>query len=451
MASDSSQKARGGVRDALTRAAIFSGVLLLGGLYVLVKGPTSSRGVVEPSSWKDPAFKPPPLTGTADAPSRTSPPPLPPRNGNVDDHVLASPQLVGGATNDHRFAIGDRVRMRDSKPPWSRGIITSTDPLLVQKDGFSVSFPYKRIEPLSPEALAAELAAPKEVDGDPECWMWAKLGRCAERNLTEVCSKSCRLAQEGEAGRVLRADGVAVTPDNLAMVRHLIDVARNGYDDARHTVYDAAAQELPWHGVEAAGRHLHVAELRTSEPRVLLLADFLSAEEVEYVVALAAQLEFTASPTYDASGGFQRSSSTVFLEGPEYASDAVLTAVTRRAAAVCGSPVAAVEPLQLLRYQPGEFYKPHLDGASGTEREFTILVYLTDVPHGMGGRSRFPLLGASVVPRAGAAIFWQNSRHDPDERYCREYRSLHDSEPLVAGMKLAMNIWVRLDGYYKDQ
>ena len=52
-----------------------------------------------------------------------------------------------------------------------------------------------------------------------------------------------------------------------------------------------------------------------------------------------------------------RTSSTALLP----ASDPIVRAVTERAAYVTGYPYSNVEPLQLVRYEPGQRYEPHFD------------------------------------------------------------------------------------------
>jgi hypothetical protein len=64
---------------------------------------------------------------------------------------------------------------------------------------------------------------------------------------------------------------------------------------------------------------------------------------------------------------------------------------------------------------------------------------LTDHEAHDGGATWFPNLNVAVEPRAGAALFWRNfvvedGQADPD--------LLHAGQPLLAGLKLAVNIWV---------
>ena len=57
--------------------------------------------------------------------------------------------------------------------------------------------------------------------------------------------------------------------------------------------------------------------------------------------------------------------------------DAVISRVQQRVAAWLQLPVSYQEEMQILRYSPGQMYKPHMD-ANG--RMCTVLVYLTGAP-----------------------------------------------------------------------
>eukprot|EP00971_Amphidinium_carterae_P021245 419425-Amphidinium_carterae.1 len=49
-----------------------------------------------------------------------------------------------------------------------------------------------------------------------------------------------------------------------------------------------------------------------------------------------------------------------------------------------------MEPFNMVKYEPGEYFKVHHDGKV---RTMTVLVYLNDVLEGDGGETSFPTLG----------------------------------------------------------
>lgn len=65
--------------------------------------------------------------------------------------------------------------------------------------------------------------------------------------------------------------------------------------------------------------------------------------------------------------------------------DVTVHAIRQRIAHFVGYPERNLEPLQGLRYKPGEFYKPHHDFYNACEtwldgnRHFTFLIYLNHV------------------------------------------------------------------------
>ena len=104
-----------------------------------------------------------------------------------------------------------------------------------------------------------------------------------------------------------------------------------------------------------------------------------------------------------------------------------------------GYPVQALEPLQEVRYRPGQYYKPHHDYYNGCEtwirgnRHFTYLVYLNEVQGG-GGQTGFPRLNLTIDPTFGAALLFDNvlPNGEPDER------TLHEGVAPTSGVKYAI-------------
>merc|ERR1712224_705479 len=59
--------------------------------------------------------------------------------------------------------------------------------------------------------------------------------------------------------------------------------------------------------------------------------------------------------------------------------------IAARVATVCGVPLAKVEPLVILKYEPGQYFKQHHDGSM---RSHTVFLYLNTVED--GGETYFP-------------------------------------------------------------
>ena len=114
--------------------------------------------------------------------------------------------------------------------------------------------------------------------------------------------------------------------------------------------------------------------------------------------------------------------------------------------------MSIAEELQVVRYLPGQEFKPHLDAFDesadgkrawemygGGQRDATILIYL-DGPE-EGGETVFPELGLRVPPTPRAALLWRNVRSDG----AVDPRLLHGGEPVRRGVKYAVNLWFRRD------
>ena len=116
-------------------------------------------------------------------------------------------------------------------------------------------------------------------------------------------------------------------------------------------------------------------------------------------------------------------------------------------ATAAGLPLVNAEQLTVLRYAPGEEYRPHRDalGPASIEADHpesgnrlrTICVYLNPVES--GGQTHFPSADRSIEPRPGSAVVFDNllagGGPDPD--------SLHAGLPVARGEKWLATLWLR--------
>merc|ERR1711933_195946 len=113
------------------------------------------------------------------------------------------------------------------------------------------------------------------------------------------------------------------------------------------------------------------------------------------------------------------------------------------------------EYIQVLKYRSGDFYVTHQGTSSeygwsaAGHRIYTLFVYLSTVPPGFGGETKFPKLGLSVPPTKGAAVIWSNVQTRMPR--FEEHRVQHAALPVknmtvdgVAGdhIKLGVNMWL---------
>ena len=129
--------------------------------------------------------------------------------------------------------------------------------------------------------------------------------------------------------------------------------------------------------------------------------------------------------------------------------DTKVAALEQRIANLLGCWVHQIEPLQLVRYEPGQFFGVHHDmgdlkdddtvelpkkDLAVKRRLVTIFCYLNTLENGQGGATYFPKCGnLRVRPVRGRAVLWSNVTEDgqPDER------TIHAGEAVVDNRKVA--------------
>lgn len=128
------------------------------------------------------------------------------------------------------------------------------------------------------------------------------------------------------------------------------------------------------------------------------------------------------------SGRTSSSVTLLFDETP------VVERIQARIAQLTGYPLSHVEPLVMVRYLPGGRFSLHHDGSS---RPVTIFAYLNDVAS--GGQTRFPALELQVVPKRGVAVMWNNTLEDGSA----DHRMDHEAIAMgPEGVKYGINCFV---------
>ena len=123
-------------------------------------------------------------------------------------------------------------------------------------------------------------------------------------------------------------------------------------------------------------------EILSAAPFVTLFRQLLTPAECRFLVDAAAPLLQPALTIHPETGQqirnvIRTSDAAAFALVHERPA---IHALNRRIAKASGIPVTHGEPLQVLRYRPGQEYKPHNDALPGTDNQriFTMLVYLND-------------------------------------------------------------------------
>jgi prolyl 4-hydroxylase len=199
--------------------------------------------------------------------------------------------------------------------------------------------------------------------------------------------------------------------------------------------------------VRALDRDVRVLLTMTS-PRLVVFGGFLSDEECDEMIALAAPRLARSETVHNPSGGSEvhdsRTSDGMFFERGEHP---MCARIEKRIAALVNWPIENGEGLQVLRYRPGAEYKAHHDYFDpaqpgtptilqrGGQRVGTVVMYLNTVPK--GGGTSFPDVGVEVAPIRGNAVFFSYDRAHTATR------TLHAGTPVVEGEKWVATKWLR--------
>jgi hypothetical protein len=200
---------------------------------------------------------------------------------------------------------------------------------------------------------------------------------------------------------------------------------------------------------------LPAAETLHEVPLVRRLPGAIHPLVLDSVINLAAPLvqrsQIVDARTGEVRADPMRTSSHVTL-GPRQ-HDHVLEALERCIGRITGLPPLHSEFLQILRYRPGEEFKPHVDyfndgGASayrslgdGGQRAQTVLAYLND--DYTGGSTRFPKLNLDIKGQPGDVLHFHNLGADG----MGHKDSLHAGLPVIAGEKWLLSQWIRSERY----
>lgn len=187
-----------------------------------------------------------------------------------------------------------------------------------------------------------------------------------------------------------------------------------------------------------------VAPLRrtlSADPSIETLAGFLTADECRYLIDRATPMLQPSAVIHPQTGAFVRDPVRVasFASFPFVLEDPVIHAINRRIAAATGTTYEQGEPLQVLRYGPGEEYKLHSDvlPPGPEQRVLTVLVALSSGFD--GGETSFPRLGLSWRGMTGEALVFRNTdaAGQPDQRVW------HAGLPVTRGTKFLLSKWIR--------
>jgi prolyl 4-hydroxylase len=272
--------------------------------------------------------------------------------------------------------------------------------------------------------------------------------RAAERGGGFACATAATLFARGYSGR----------PDWPRALDYLQRAAELGFQPAQAQLRLLSGYRagIDWKKLTRAidikaWRKVPAPVTLNEDPLICTAPGLLSAELCDALVARARPMLASAPVYNELQGGntigeARRHSAAMFRVTDM---DLVTEAVCTRVCALAGMPAVNAESLQVLHYQVGEYFAPHVDGWDLTfeghaatlktfgQRVFTVLVYLNDDLE--GGETEFLRLGLRHRGRKGDALMFRNV----DAAGQTDPRTLHAGRPPTQGEKWLLSIWIR--------
>jgi prolyl 4-hydroxylase len=188
-------------------------------------------------------------------------------------------------------------------------------------------------------------------------------------------------------------------------------------------------------------------QLVSSDPHIEVVQGLFSAEECRYVQLIADPwLEPAMIYAVDGTATRDPHRDSDNMVVTPLAEDLVIQAINRCIAVASGTDYSWGEPLHVLRYRPGQQYRPHHDahglGPPEKRRRATSLLYLNDAYE--GGETHFPEIGVTVRGAVGDLLIFHNLTVDqlPDPRMT------HCGLPVTRGEKWLATRWIRGSDYF---
>ena len=285
-------------------------------------------------------------------------------------------------------------------------------------------------------------AAPRDVDALALLANWCLVGAFVPRDIPRARGLLQKAAAIGHVDAALMevaftANGSGGAADWPAALR-LLEIAAPGDVIAAEQLRLVRAMRLTADGTPP-GRP-QSRRLATS-PDVRLFPGLFSPAECAHVASVAGDL-LEPSMIVDPATGQARPdpvrTSDAAVIGPAR-EDLVVRALNRRIAVASGTAIENGEPLTVLRYVPGQQYRPHHDALPGVgnQRAWTMLVYLNEGYR--GGETVFPAPGLKVQGRGGDGLLFANLEADGSIDPSAQHAGL----AVTAGAKWLCTRWIR--------
>lgn len=173
----------------------------------------------------------------------------------------------------------------------------------------------------------------------------------------------------------------------------------------------------------------------------IVIKNFLDEEICDYIINVSEpQLRPSTVGKESIIDQNIRISDTVWLPHE----DPVVKNVLEKCQSLHGKKIENCEKLQVLRYKPGGFYKPHQDAfeSDTNKRIYTCILALND--DYIGGETVFPNINKKFKLSKGDLLFFPTL----DTWGFITPKALHGGKPVIEGEKWICNIWTRRYTYH---
>jgi prolyl 4-hydroxylase len=194
--------------------------------------------------------------------------------------------------------------------------------------------------------------------------------------------------------------------------------------------------------LDAAGDPKRISEPQViaDRPHARIFERLFTLEECDYLIR-AAEGRFEPSMVYNRSRELVRDTIRT-SDGAAFhwlIEDPAIHAINRRVAAATSTAYDQGEPLQALRYSPGQEYRPHFDFVDGAnnQRLWTALIYLNEDYE--DGETVFVRTGLKVRGKTGDMLLFRNALEDDSGDPLAE----HAGMPVTTGTKYLATRWIR--------
>ena len=288
-------------------------------------------------------------------------------------------------------------------------------------------------------AFIERKAAERDPEGNVILAHWHLYGSDRPRDFAAArhCLELAAAKSSADAVRILAhltASGTGCEPDEAKALAMLRSVA------ARDAIAANQLAMLPrlMSDEAAAGA---AREVLSEDPSIHVVRALLNAEECAYLVHRAEPL-LKPSLVDDPVRGrgvpdqIRTSHGAAFVP---HEADLVVQAINRRLAKASGTALDHAEALYVMRYAPGQEYRPHHDALGGLhqQRAWTAIAYLNEEYE--GGATSFPDLGLTVRLNRGDVLIFANL----DSQGRPHSKMLHAGEPVTSGAKWIATRWIR--------